>query len=185
MKLPPVIIEMLSRRADHELRLPSDCEYLSLDIEGKTGPHIGATTLKRLLGFAAADRTPHPSTLDILARYLGYSHWQQLEAISNEGNSGFDTPERELRSANLKPDSLVKIAYLPDREVTLRFLGDNCYRVVASQNSKLLTDDEVEIQNFVLHHPLFVSCVWRGGSPMGPFTAGSVSGLQSISIIEP
>ena len=65
MKLPPVIIEMLSRRADHELRLPSDCVYLSLDIEGKTGTHIGATTLKRLLGFAADDRTPHPSTLDI------------------------------------------------------------------------------------------------------------------------
>ena len=185
MKLPPAIIEMLSRRADHELRLPSDCEYLSLDIEGKTGMHIGATTLKRLLGFTTDDRTPHQSTLDVLARYLGYSHWQQLDAISSEGNSGFDTPKGELRSADLRPDSLVRIAYLPDREVTLRFLGDNRYRVVESQNSKLLADDEVEIQNFVLHHSLFVSCVWRGGSPMGPFTAGSVSGLERINVIEP
>lgn len=51
MKLPFHIIQLLKRKSGNDLRLPSDCEFLSLDIESKTGILIGATTLKRLLGF--------------------------------------------------------------------------------------------------------------------------------------
>ena len=52
MKLPFHIIEMLKHKSGIDLCLPSDCEHLSLDIESKTGVRIGATTLKRLVGFA-------------------------------------------------------------------------------------------------------------------------------------
>ncbi|MBQ8096445.1 MAG: hypothetical protein IJ551_02585 [Prevotella sp.] len=185
MRLSPLIRERLAQQARHELRLPSDCDYLSLDIESRTGIHIGSTTLKRLLGFAGDEREPHQSTLDVLARYMGYDHWQQLTAIDQQGNSGFDSPDGELRSASLQPGSTVAIAYLPDRMVTLQHLGDNRFRVSESRNSKLQSGDEVEIQNFILHHPLFVSNVWRAGKSIGQFTAGRISGLQSISIIEP
>ena len=68
MKLPFHIIEQMKRKSGNDLRLPSDCEYLSLDILGKTGVRIGATTLKRLLGFAPDERTPHASTLDAIGR---------------------------------------------------------------------------------------------------------------------
>ena len=33
--------EMLKRKSGNDLRLPSDCELLSLDIQGKTGVRIG------------------------------------------------------------------------------------------------------------------------------------------------
>ena len=49
MRLPIVIVEMLQRKSGNDLCLPSDCEFLSLDIESKIGVHLGATTLKRLL----------------------------------------------------------------------------------------------------------------------------------------
>ena len=52
MRLPFHIVQLLKEKAGSDLRLPSDCEFLSLDIESKTGVHIGATTLKRLVGFA-------------------------------------------------------------------------------------------------------------------------------------
>ena len=42
VKLPPIIIDMLARRAGHELRLPADCEHLALDIQSRTGEHVGA-----------------------------------------------------------------------------------------------------------------------------------------------
>lgn len=64
--------------------MPSDCEFLSLDIESKSGVHIGATTLKRLLGFAQDERTPHASTLEVLAKYLGYAHWEDV--VNQEEN---------------------------------------------------------------------------------------------------
>ena len=81
MKLPFHIVEMLKRKSGSGLRQPSDCEILSLDIESKTGVRIGATTLKRLVGFAQDERTPHTSTLDAIARYLGYAHWDELSKI--------------------------------------------------------------------------------------------------------
>ena len=183
MRLPFHIIQLLKEKSGNALRIPSDCEYLSLDIESKTGVRIGATTLKRLLGFAQDEREPHTSTLDAIARYLGYAHWEELSQIEDKGNSDFDTPDEEIRSADLQPDVNVEIAYLPDRRLKLQYLGNQRYRVVESENSKLWVGDEVEIQNFVLHHPLLVLNVWRNGVSLGQFTAGRVSGLSSIKIV--
>ena len=183
MRLLFHIIQLLKAKSGNELRLPSDCEYLSLDIERKTGVRIGATTLKRLLGFAQDERTPHASTLDAIARYLGYAHWDELSQIEDKGNSDFDASDDEIRSADLQLDAHVEIAYLPDRRIGLRYLGNQRYCIVESENSKLLVGDEVEIQNFVLHHPLLVLNVWRNGESLGQFTAGRVSGLSSIKIV--
>ena len=83
---------------------------------------------------------PHVSTLDAIARYLGYAHWDELSRIEDKGNSDFEAPEGEIRSADLKADACVEIAYLPERKVLLRYLGDMRYRVVASENSKLKAD---------------------------------------------
>lgn len=182
MKLSFNIIQSLKSRSGNELCQPSDCEYLALDIESKTGVRIGATTLKRLLGFAQDERTPHTSTLDALARYLGYAHWDELSKIEDKGNSDFDAPDDEIRSANLQPGNTVEITYLPDRRLALQFQGDCRYRVIESENSKLQQGDEVEILSFVLHHPLLVVNVWRNGESLGQFTAGRVSGLSSIKL---
>ena len=182
MKLPFHIIQLLKCKSGNDLRIPSDCEFLSLDIESKTGVRIGATTLKRLLGFAVDERTPHATTLDAIARYLGYAHWDELTKIEDDGNSGFDSPDEEVRSSDLQPNTNVEISYLPDRVVTMQYLGHQRYRVIESQNSKLQVDDELEIISFILHHPLLAINVWRNGESLGQFTAGRVSGLSSIKV---
>lgn len=182
MKLPFHIVQLLKEKSESDLRLPSDCEYLSLDIESKTGVRIGATTLKRLVGFAQDEREPHTSTLDAIARYLGYAYWAELAKIEDKGNSGFDSSDEEIRSDDLQPGAHVEITYLPDRKVMMQYLGNHRYRVVESMNSKLQTDDEVDILNFVLHHPLLVLNVLREGESLGQFTAGRVSGLSSIKV---
>lgn len=183
MRLPFHVIQLLKAKSGSDLRLPSDCEFLSLDIESKTGVHIGATTLKRLVGFAQDERSPHTTTLDAIARYLGYAHWAELSKIEDNGNSDFDASDDEVRSADLQAGVYVEITYLPDRKVRMQFLGDCRYRIVESQNSKLQVGDEVAIQNFVLHHPLFVQNVWRHGEPLGQFTAGRISGLSSVTVL--
>jgi hypothetical protein len=183
MKLPFHIIELLKRKSENGLRLASDCELLSLDIQSKTGVRIGATTLKRLLGFAQDERTPHASTLDAIAHYLGYAHWEELTQIEDKGNSDFDTADEEVRSADLQTDAVVEVTYLPDRMIRMKYQGNNRYQIIERQNSKLQVGDEVEVLNFVLHHPLLVLNVWRSGESLGQFTAGRVSGLSSIKVI--
>ena len=183
MRLPFHIVQLLKEKSGSDLRLPSDCEYLSLDIESKTGVRIGATTLKRLVGFAQDEREPHTSTLDAIARYLGYAHWEELSTIEDKGNSDFDVTDEEVRSVDLQPGVHIEITYLPDRKVRMQYLGNHRYRIMESLNSKLQTDDEVEVLNFVLHHPLLVLNVWRDGKSLGQFTAGRVSGLSSIKVV--
>lgn len=183
MRLSQSIIEQLQRCCGHVLQIPADCEYLALDIESKTGIHIGATTLKRLLGFAADARSPHESTLNLIAQYLGFANWRELAKTDTEGNSGFDMTNEEIRSANLKIGSQVEIKYLPDRRIVLDYLGDNHYCVSLSENSKLSVGDKLEIYNFVLRHPLLALNVWRNNQPLGQFTAGRISGLSSIEIL--
>ena len=183
MRLSFHIIELLKEKSGNQLRQPSDCEFLSLDIESKTRVRIGATTLKRLLGFAHDERTPHASTLDAIAHYLGYAHWEELLLIEDKGNSGFGTSDEEIRSADLQVGAILEITYLPDRRVVMQYLGNQRYRIVESEKSKLQKGDELEIQNFVLHHPLLVLNVWRGGESLGQFTAGRVSGLTSVKVL--
>ncbi len=182
MRLPFHIIQLLKRKSANDLRQPSDCEFISLDIESKTGIHIGSTTLKRLIGFAEDERTPHASTLDAIARYLGFAHWEELSQIEDKGNSDFDTTDEEVRSADLQTDAVIEVTYLPDRKVRMKYQGNNRYQIIESLNSKLLVGDEVEILNFLLHHPLLVLNVWRSGQTLGQFTAGRVSGLSSIVV---
>ncbi len=183
MKLPFHIIELLKRKSENGLRLPSDCELLSLDIYSKTGVRIGATTLKRLLGFAQDERQPHTSTLDAIACYLGYAHWDELAKIENEGNSDFNNFSDELRSDSLQRGDSVQVTYLPNRQLLFEYQGNDRFLVVESLNSKLRVGDEVEIQNFILHHPLLVAQVWRDGDSLGQYTAGRVSGLSSIKVM--
>ena len=183
MHLPFHIIQMLKDKSENGLRQPSDCEYLSYDIESKIGVHIGATTLKRLLGFAQDERTPHVTTLDAIARYLGYAHWDALMRVEDNGNSDFNQSAEVLQSSSLQSGDSVQITYLPDRKVTFEYKENSRYQVTESENSKLFVGDEVEIQGFVLHHPLLVSQVWRDGKALGSYTAGIVEGLSSITLL--
>ena len=135
------------------------------------------------MGFAQDERSPHATTLDAIARYLGFAHWDELKDIEGKGNSDFGTTEEEIRSDDFAPNRIVEFAYLPDRLVRLKYLGSHRYLVLESQNSKLQADDEIEVLNFVLHHPLLVLQVWREGKSLGQFTAGRISGLSSITLL--
>lgn len=183
MVLPFNTIELLKQKSGNSLRLPSDCEYLSLDIESKTGIRIGATTLKRLLGFAQDERQPHMSTLDTIAKYLGFSHWDELMKVEDNGNSDFNASVEEVRSADLHPGERVEITYLPDRRLVFCYHGNNFYEVIESQNSKLHVGDSAEILSFVQDHPLLIVQVLRNGTSLGQFTAGRISGLSSVTLL--
>lgn len=184
MKLSPHTIELLEEACGHEIRIPADCNILSLDIESKTKVHIGATTLKRLVGFTNDERQPHTTTLDAIAHYLGYKSWEEYSRIADNGNSTFDKHIYELRSATISHGSSVEVHYMPDRKITFEKMEHNRYKVIESINSKMPQGATGEIKNFVLHHPLFVDNVQSNGNHLGQYTAGIVSGLSAIKIIE-
>ena len=184
MIFTPYLIELLEKECGRSIAIPADCEFLTLDIESKTKVHIGATTLKRLMGFTADEREPHMSTLNTIANYLGYHNWEQLTDIANKSNSAMDWHENETRSSDLREGCIVEITYLPNRRIRFRHNGNGEYTVIESVNSKLQNGDKLEISNFVLNHPLFTQNVIRDNKNLGEYTAGLISGISSINIID-
>ena len=180
MVLSFYIRKLLQERCGRELRLSSDCDFLALDIESQTGEHVGVNTMKRLLGFIADERHPRTSTLDLVARYLGYESWAVLTTLDDRSNSSFTPTDGELRSTDLPEGAKVEIAYLPDRRVLMEHRGGGLFVVLSSANSKLEVGDELTIQHFVRGYPLLVADVIRNGRSMGSFTAGKTNGLTEI-----
>lgn len=60
------------------LDAPTDYERLSADIRLKTGELISVSTLKRLFGYIKPGTIPRPSTLSVLARYVGSTGWSDF-----------------------------------------------------------------------------------------------------------
>ena len=178
MKLSPYITELLREKSGNEIRLSRDCEMLALDVESVTGEHIGVNTMKRLLGFIADERTPRISTLDVIARYLGFANWEALRMVDeNSSNSSFDDRDEYL-ACYLEKDQQVVISYPPNRSVIIENMGNNHFRVIESENSKLLKGDLLTLTHIVRHYPLLVSEVIRDGRSLGAFTAGKAQGID-------
>lgn len=178
MKFSLKTIQLLKDRCGHDVRTPADIAGLALDIESKTGEHIGVNTLKRLLGLIDDERSPRISTLDVVARYLGYGDWDTLSQLDSGSNSSFDTIDGELPIANISPGQQVHITYLPNRRVCMEYLGENHFRVVEAENSKLHEGDTLTISHIINKYPLLVTKVLRGDTDLGSFTAGKAQGIN-------
>ena len=178
-----ILIEMLEKRSGYAITSAADCEWLALDFTTRCGKGISVNTLKRLLGFLAYDgKSFRQSTLDTIAAYLGFRDWNEAESAAKDKVSAFGHNPAILNADKLTKGDLVTVTYAPDRQIVFEYRNDDRFVVAKSLNSKLRNDDEVEILNFILHHPLLVMQVWRKGESLGQFTAGRVSGLSSIVV---
>ena len=178
MKFSPYTNELLNQKCGREIRISGDCEYLALDIESVTGEHIGVNTLKRLLGFIDDEREPRTSTLDVIARYLGFDNWDLLSIYDNKSNSSFESSSEEIRVSELSEGQSVQISYLPDRRLVMVYQGNGRFLVQMSENSKLLAGDELTLTHMVQGYPLLVTEVIRDGKSLGSFTAGKAQGIR-------
>lgn len=78
------IIERFGRTLDS----PTDYDMLSADIWECTGETISSATLKRLFGYLKPSTVPRPSTLSVLARYVGHTGWSDFCQMQQTVSSG-------------------------------------------------------------------------------------------------
>ncbi len=182
--LSEIIKELIERKLGKEIRYSSDFEHLSFDIEKHTKQRVGVNTMKRLFGELEGIKEPRLYTLDTVARYLDFKNWDEmLESLDEKGNSDFSTIE-EIEMGNLNTGNQIRFQYSPDREVLIEYIEKNLFKVIESLNSKLKINDIIEIDHFVLKYPLMVNNVIRNGISLGKFTAGKVSGITKLELIQ-
>lgn len=173
----------IQKRINRTMESPKDFEYLSEQIQQQTGEYLSPTTLKRLFGFIPMDGTPRPSTLSILARYMGYSGWQDY-LDKQHVESGFVTTSKILTS-ELSVGQKISLAWNPDRECLIEYLGEDRFVVIHSVHAKLQIGDQFTCAQFLLGQPMtagdFKSI--REQSTPNTYIAGAKSGLTKLEIM--
>ncbi|MDE5774607.1 MAG: hypothetical protein K2H86_09170 [Muribaculaceae bacterium] len=179
------IRQMILEKFGSPLKYPQQCEALALAIKEVTGETLGTTTLKRMLGFVRGVATPRRSSLDIVARYLGYPDYDMLsmDVGMDCGISDF-RPVESIDSADLEIGERIRISYDPGRMLELSFLGYNQYVVDESAGSKLRKGDRLLIAGFYRGFELLVSDVFRDGRHLGSYQGAKQGGLTDIEIID-
>lgn len=179
-KLLSIVIKKLGRT----LESPRDFEYLSEQIQTSTGEYLSPTTLKRLLGYIPQNGTPRPTTLSIVARFAGFAGWQDyLDKQQVESNF---VSAQLIRSEELKVGQKLQLAWQPDRECMLEYLGNNSFVVLHSENAKLQTGDRFCTSEFILGQPLVATDVVsiRGNAnELCTYVAGARTGLTKMEIL--
>lgn len=181
--LPQSIIQKILAKYGKEKVYSADCASLA----GKIG--ISETTVKRMLGLVGdsspeRNRTPHVSTMDILAKWLGYENYRELlrEIGENDYSSEFAFME-SIDVKDLEVGTQIQLKWEPSRIIVITYCGDEGFIVNESKNSKLLKGDKIKLTHLVLGQELLVKEVWRGERMLGPYRGAKDGGLTSIEII--
>lgn len=176
--------QMIQERFRSPLQYPQQCEALAMAIKEATGQTLGTTTLKRMMGFVNGPANPRPSSLDIIAQYLGYPDYELMAKDLGEDSDISDfRPVESIDSAGLEVGEQIQITYEPNRLLVLSYIGDNEYVVNESRGSKLLKGDKLMIAGFYVGFELLVSDVERQGRHLGPYQGAKQGGLTSVEII--
>ena len=134
------------------MRTPQDFDLLSNRIFEVKHEQVSSFTLKRFYGYIDRGRCSR-ATLDILCRFVGYRDWldfvqKKKEAEASEASSEEIT--NLLTADHLNVDDLIKLTWQPDREVLIRYIGDSCFTILDSKNSKLRAG-EVYLCNAIIN----------------------------------
>ena len=68
--------QLVEESADHKIATSTDFIFLSGEIQGRLKETLSVSTLKRIWGYVDGYASVRPSTLDILARFVGFSDWE-------------------------------------------------------------------------------------------------------------
>ena len=176
--------QLVEESADHRIETSNDFIFLSGEIRGRLNENLSVSTLKRLWGYVDGYASVRPSTLDILARFVGFPDWETFvsDYCEVEGvQSSHRVVSESLFAKDLNVGDNVEIRWNPNRRLLLNYLGDNMFTITESENAKLKVGDQFLCQRFILNQPLFVDVLDNEGQT-AVFVMGNKGGLTKIAI---
>lgn len=177
------LLAEVEKKYARRLASTTDFETLSTVMEYEQGETLGASTLKRLWGYIPGRTTPRLTTLNVLAKYVGYKSFLEFrDSLYADESSGYSPFRTFVAAADLKVGGKIVIGWAPNRLVTLEYAGDEQFRVLESVNSKLKKGDVFRQQAFFKGWPMFIPGIQRGGTVTPPYVAGKTEGLNIIDL---
>jgi len=159
------------------MRTPRDFNALSELIQARTGATVSTTTLKRAWGYLTRTSGVSSYTLNSLAQLVGYRDLDAYREHSDALQSNLLLSDK-LSASEVPTGGRVRLTWRPNRVCVVEHLGDNRFRVIESQNSKLAVGDTFVCQMFIRHEPLYVDDLEHGGEATHTaYVAGRTDGI--------
>jgi len=173
-------IQLLKNKSG--LRFNQTKDYLDLAklITEETGQNISENTLRRLMGQTPNSSDARTTTLNAIARYLGFISWDTLQNFDH--GSGFRNMLNAVCASDLAIGQHLEIIYPVNRLLRIRLVRENIFLVEESTSNNLRTNDELFINTVIEGQALFVTHVYRNGEDIGQYIAGEVGGVTSIRV---
>lgn len=175
------LCEAVEQKAGKAIQTPVDFEWLEMQIEKKTKEQVSASTLMRVWGYRKEEVSTRQSTLDILARYLGYADYVtfcQWAPTKDDDPQSDEVISRHLRTSDMKVGEQVELTWQPDRRCVVKLQKGKKFIVIEAEQTKLSVGDTFECDIFIEGEPLYLSqLVHEGRQPM-VYVAGKKSGIH-------
>lgn len=170
-----------------QIRTPRDFSFLRQCIFARLGMYLSESTLKRVWGYIAGGET-RTSTLDLLASFIGYSGWTDF--LGSTPDTGTSVPSSFLLSRHLCVESQLSegdrllLVWQPGRRCTAAYIGNNRFRVIESENTRLQPADTFRCAFVIEGEPLYLDDLRQGDRPPVSYVCGRLSGIR-FSLLPP
>jgi len=170
------ICQEVERTLGREICSTRDFEWLSQLLRQRIGEQVSASTLKRLWGYVPYDGEPRLSTLNTLARFIGYPSYAAFESTGQAAQSNL-VLGKKVTSDDLRTGDRIRLAWQPNRLCVVRHLGNGRFVVEQSENAKISAGDTFSCHLFIHQEPLYIDDLVHDGKRYEAYVAGAKSGI--------
>lgn len=185
---------------DHFPKKDKEYEKLSALMFNKTkeNTELNINTLKSLFDhWGKGSRNLSENTKSAVSDFLGFDDWDDLVnnideiynvskkyncIIRRRNISILETNENYTEIKSLNKGKEIIVRYTPDREIRLKILGNDRYKVLSTVNSNLRKDDEITIKSFQLGIDFAAFDILRQGKNLGHYIAASGHVISEVRI---
>lgn len=167
------------KTAGRNISVLRDYDWLSQQIGNSTHSYLSPTTLRRFWGYQERANL-RPSSLDVIAAFLGYTSWKTFcEAVDNGSSiqSG-SINRRSIATETLEEGALIELRWNPDRCVVVRYEGEQMFRIVSVEKSKLRPGGTFRCMVLLENEPLFLTALTYPDEPTQDYVCGQRNGVR-------
>ncbi|MDE7411445.1 MAG: hypothetical protein K2M94_05335 [Paramuribaculum sp.] len=149
------LIDRLVVAIGRRLITSTDYQYAAEWIAYRTGQYVSPTTLKRIGGYLDEAVVTRRSTLDLLARALGYKDFGEFCSDTDKSSPDSDPAcGNWLDTSELKRGVRIELTWCPDRRCVIEFIGDDRWVVVEAVATRLKSGQCFRCNHFIAGEPL-------------------------------
>lgn len=156
-------------------------------IECQQNAHISESTLERVWGYSTRHcNAVSLHTLNVLSRFAGADSWvdfcERYKAQTLRESE--EIRDERLDTGRLQEGTIVRIGWLPDRLIRIRYLGGNRFVVLSSENSSIQAGDSFSCLHISKGRELFLERFVRDAGNESCYVVGSKHGITILEIEE-